>query len=221
MSTFVTADPRVAPGRFAPVGTFVYYITGGRAVPLVKYTGNELRWTTLPVATTDLVTTELDPRTAGRADAIGTTVLFTDVAKGVHVPLVKYDTGDTNWAALVAPVYAPVPEGSLTTTFLRADGTWVAPAGGGSLTVTEVAIPFTDGDTWRRVTIADAGVSGASKILGSLRRPNTTDANDPGFTYSWNIVTLAAGSFDIVVYCDDDPVEKPPNETLQFAYTVS
>ena len=98
-------------------------------------------------------------------------------------------------------------------------------APGGEVTMTSVAIPFTDGDTMRRVTITDAAVSAASKIIGSIRRADTADDSaDKGFRYTANVVLLASGSFDLLVICTswggDDTTEVPPNETVNYVYTV-
>ncbi len=86
-------------------------------------------------------------------------------------------------------------------------------------------IPFTDGDTARRVTITDAAVSSTSKILFQLRRPDTTsDLTDLGFVYFASIVLQTAGRFDILVVArdwgGDDTSDDPPNETLTLNYTV-
>lgn len=98
-------------------------------------------------------------------------------------------------------------------------------APGGEVTLTSVAIPFTDGDTMRRVTITDAAVSPSSKIIGSVRRADTADDSaDLGFRYTANIVKLAAGSFDLSVTClawgGDDAVLAGVNETVYYVYTV-
>lgn len=101
----------------------------------------------------------------------------------------------------------------------------IAAAAGGSMAATAVDIPFTDGDTLRRVTIADAAVTSSSKIVGVIVRPDQADEqNDKGFMYIANVVRRAAGQFDLVVAClnsgYDDPVQDPPNETVQFVYAI-
>lgn len=112
----------------------------------------------------------------------------------------------------------------LTTTFLRGDGAWAAPSA--SVAISSADIAFTDGDTMRRVTVTDAGVSATSKIVGTIRRPDTTDDSaDKGYLYLTNIVEIASGSFDLLVSClgwgFDDPTANPPNETVKFYYTVA
>ena len=99
-------------------------------------------------------------------------------------------------------------------------------AGGAGGAISEVSIPFTDGDTLRRVTVTDAGVSASSKIVGSIRRPDTADDSvDPGYLYVPNVVRVASGAFDVLVAClgwgFDDPVGRPPNETIKYQYTVA
>jgi hypothetical protein len=88
-----------------------------------------------------------------------------------------------------------------------------------------VAIPFTDGDTMRRVTVTDSKVTAGSRIVHSITRPNTTDdSQDPGYIYTANIVQIAAGSFDVLIavlgWGEDDCTELPPNETVALHYIV-
>lgn len=94
-----------------------------------------------------------------------------------------------------------------------------------SVALSTASIQFTDGDTFRRVTIADGLVNATSKIVGMIRRPDTVDDSaDLGFLYVANVVKVAAGSFDLLVaataWGTDDTDEVPPNETIQFVYTV-
>ena len=91
--------------------------------------------------------------------------------------------------------------------------------------VATASIAFTDGDTFRRVTITDANVLSTSNIVGTIRRPDTTDASaDIGHMYVVNVVKVATGSFDVNVAClgwgFDDPTGKPPNETVTLCYTI-
>lgn len=91
--------------------------------------------------------------------------------------------------------------------------------------VATTTIAFTDGDTFRRVTVTDANVLSTSNIVATVRRPNTTDDSaDPGYIYIVNVVRVAAGAFDVDVAClgwgFDDPTEKPPNETVTLCYTI-
>lgn len=91
--------------------------------------------------------------------------------------------------------------------------------GSGGLSVANIA--FTDGDTLRRVTVSDAAVTASSKIVGTVRRPDSSsDASDVGHLYIANVVRVGSGSFDILVYCVEDPVKLPPNETVQYVYTL-
>lgn len=88
-----------------------------------------------------------------------------------------------------------------------------------------VSIPFTDGDTVRRVSIADSNVSVASKVSGTIRRPDIADDSaDRGYLYIANVVRVYAGGFDLLVAATawgfDDTVEVPPNETIQFTYVI-
>ncbi len=96
--------------------------------------------------------------------------------------------------------------------------------GGGGVTVSSADVAFTDGDTMRRASIVDAGVGATAKIVGSIRRPDIADSADRGYVYSWSIVEIYAGGFDILVSAHgwgfDDPVSIPPNETVIFYYVV-
>jgi hypothetical protein len=87
------------------------------------------------------------------------------------------------------------------------------------------SIPFTDGDTMRRVTITDANVNAGSRIVASVTRPDTADdSQDPGYIYIANVVRIGTGSFDVLISCldwgFDDPVENPPNETVTLHYII-
>lgn len=99
-------------------------------------------------------------------------------------------------------------------------------AAGGAATISSVDIAFTDGDTMRRVTVTDAAVSATSKIIGTIRRPDTTtDSSDPGYIYIANVVRVATGAFDVLLSClgwgFDDTTGKPPNETVKFYYQIA
>lgn len=99
------------------------------------------------------------------------------------------------------------------------------PAAPGAVALTFVAVPFTDGDSLRRVTVTDATVTAASKIMGTIRRPDSADDSaDTGLLYTANVVKVASGSFDLLVYCTAwgaiDATLVIPNETIQFVYTV-
>lgn len=98
-------------------------------------------------------------------------------------------------------------------------------AAAGAVSVSAANIAFTDGDTMRRVSVANAAVSASSKIVGSVRRPDTADDSfDRGYVYTWSVVEVYAGGFDILVSVhdggSDDPVGFPPNETVIFYYLI-
>lgn len=96
----------------------------------------------------------------------------------------------------------------------------------GSATLVSVAIPFTDGDSLRRVTVTDATVTAASQIIGSIRRPDSADDSvDRGYLYTANVVRVGSGAFEVLVWCAawgaaDDAVPSQPNETVLFVYAV-
>lgn len=118
-----------------------------------------------------------------------------------------------------------MPKGTgSTATFYRSDMTQAAPTA--SVAISEANIPFTDGDTMRRVTISDAAVTAASKIIGTIRRPDTTDDSaDRGYLYIANVVECVSGAFDLLIsalgWGFDDPTANPPNETVKFLYQVA
>jgi hypothetical protein len=91
--------------------------------------------------------------------------------------------------------------------------------------VATASVAFTDGDTWRRVTITDSRVLSTSNIVCTVRRPNTaSDSADRGYMYFATILNVATGSFDVGVVClgwgFDDPTGLPPNETVTLCYTI-
>jgi len=96
----------------------------------------------------------------------------------------------------------------------------------GSTSISAASLSFTDGDTLKRFTISDATVSTTSKIVGSVRRPDSADDSvDEGYIYTWSLVEVATGSFDILVAVHDggyqDCTGNPPNETVTFWYIVA
>lgn len=109
-------------------------------------------------------------------------------------------------------------------TFLRGDQSWAAPTA--SVAISSASIAFTDGDTARRVTISDGTVTAASKIVSTIRRPDTADASaDRGYVYNANVVRIGSGQFDVSIICTDtsggDCTAIPPNETVTLYYLVA
>jgi hypothetical protein len=91
--------------------------------------------------------------------------------------------------------------------------------------ISTYSVAFTDGDTIKRVTITDAGVAAASKIVATVRRPDSEDASDKGYLYLLNVVKIASGSFDVLITALDwgvgDCADDPPNETIVVEYMVA
>lgn len=88
------------------------------------------------------------------------------------------------------------------------------------------SVAFTDGDTARRVTVTDAGVSGTSEIIVTVRRPDTAgDSADRGYLYTANIVRIGTGEFDVLLtvlgLSGEDCTANPPNETITLFYLVA
>lgn len=109
------------------------------------------------------------------------------------------------------------------------------PTGGAGGTVSSVSVPFTDGDSYRRITVANTSVTATSKIIVSVQRPDiVSDAADLGYVYFANVVNRVAGvSFDVTIVCTDwgfgDPAGNTgdvapftvmPNETITLCYMI-
>lgn len=61
-------------------------------------------------------------------------------------------------------------------------------------------LSFADGDTLKRFTIADASVRALGNTpIAVIRRDDIADVDDPGWIFIPNIVTVADGSFDVLV----------------------
>lgn len=93
--------------------------------------------------------------------------------------------------------------GGGTTNFLRADGTWAAPAGGGGgLTLTEFEVDFgTKPIRSKKFTITAAGVSGSSKVIVS---PSGNVATGRvGDDWEWDSISTSAkaGTGQFVLTC--------------------
>jgi len=103
-------------------------------------------------------------------------------------------------------------------------GSFAPPTTGTGPTTYSQTIPFTDGDTSRRVTISNGVVTASSLILGSIIRPTTIDGSDRGYIYKSTVISRGSGTFDILVAATnqgfEDPGITPPNETVTFVYTV-
>lgn len=86
------------------------------------------------------------------------------------------------------------------------------------------SLDFTDGDTLKRFTVTDGKVTAASVIHPSITRAAIADVDDPGWSYTPNVVTVAAGSFDVLVsvLAGDAPAAagEYPNETVTLTYSV-
>lgn len=89
-----------------------------------------------------------------------------------------------------------------------------------------ILIDFTDGDTYKRVTVADSFVTDYSKIETSIRRTDVADVDDPGWIYIENVASVDAGTFDVIVAAlpiDAHPIANNdfPNETISLHYTIT
>jgi hypothetical protein len=85
-------------------------------------------------------------------------------------------------------------------------------------------LDFSDGDTAKRFTVTNTAVTTTSRIVGSIRRPDVADSLDYGYLYLVNVVTIAAGSFDLLVAVTglglDDVTDQPPLGSVEFHYQV-
>ncbi len=90
---------------------------------------------------------------------------------------------------------------------------------------------FTDGDTYKRTTIAADGLNVNTRILASAQRHSGKDVDDAGgFIFFANAanVDVAAGTFDLAVGClslsepQDGKGHGPwPNERVTVNYWIS
>ena len=85
-------------------------------------------------------------------------------------------------------------------------------------------IDFTDGDTFKRVTITDAQIVGSSQPNVSIRKIPPADQDDAGWTYIANVVDVATGSFTVQVTAlsADNPQapDEYPNESIILVYSL-
>lgn len=84
-------------------------------------------------------------------------------------------------------------------------------------------LSFTDGDTLKRFTITDAAVRALGNTpIPVIRRDDITDADDPGWIFVANIVTVTDGSFDVLVCAQAGDAFAAagefPNETVTLVY---
>lgn len=88
------------------------------------------------------------------------------------------------------------------------------------------SLVFNANDTVVRFTVADVNVTSTTNLLLSFRRANIADIDDPGWIYVGNVVSQAAGTFDVLVCAtqlgesDDSDVVLIPSETVTMIYQV-
>jgi hypothetical protein len=96
--------------------------------------------------------------------------------------------------------------GGGSTSFLRADGVWATPPGGGGSADIKEAIITVPYNGFRRqvATVVDAAVSPSSQIMVGWGAIQNTDENDPEFCDASFFAIPGTGQFDVVVYCARD-----------------
>jgi hypothetical protein len=101
-------------------------------------------------------------------------------------------------------------------------------AAGGSApaAIYAATLDFSNGDTLKRFTITNPDVAATSKIVGTIRRPDTADDSaDFGYLFIANVVKVATGSFDLLVAATDggigDVTEIPPLGTVEYDYQIA
>lgn len=87
------------------------------------------------------------------------------------------------------------------------------------------ALDFTNGDSYQRFTITDANVTAHSKVIVSVQCLDVLTANDLGWVFIPNIVSVADGSFDVKVQAlpvdgTPDPNNDFPNEQVTLIYQI-
>lgn len=91
------------------------------------------------------------------------------------------------------------------------------------MVITTAPLDFTDGDTLKRFTITNGRVRATEPApLVSVRRLDVPDVDDRGWVYVANVVSVANGSFDVLVAAFmGDGVPGPgefPNELASLVY---
>lgn len=85
-------------------------------------------------------------------------------------------------------------------------------------------LDFTDGDTLKRFTIADASIEATAQITPSCQRQQVAAIDDPGWTFIPNVLQVRAGGFDVQVAAfSGDAVAAAgeyPNEIVTLNYII-
>jgi len=87
------------------------------------------------------------------------------------------------------------------------------------------ALDFTDGDTLKRFTIADAQVQQSSRISVTIQRSSVlADQDDPGWIYVPNVLSVGSATFDVLVaVLSGDGLAAAnefPNEVITLTYII-
>lgn len=87
-----------------------------------------------------------------------------------------------------------------------------------------VSLDFTDGDTFKRVTITDPDVGPADYPFCQIDKRSVEDVDDAGWFYGVNVAKVNAGSFDVNVaassWNEDPQADEYPNEVVTLVYIV-
>ena len=140
--------------------------------------------------------------TVTKMNGVALSGLGTGIVKnttGTGVPSIAVNT-DLPVMTATQSGAVPTPPNN-TTTFLRGDGTFATPpGGGGSVTITAATVTIPYGNPEAKATVTDASVTGSSKIMIQNGDYSDLNENDPTMDqYNVTVFSKAVGSFVVSV----------------------
>lgn len=173
----LTADRTLSVAAFAAGSSGIVPASGGGTVNFLRADGSWAVPSGVPSTRAINTTAPLGGGGDLSADRTLTVSTFSDVASGI-VPA----------------------SGGGAVNFLRADGSWAAPASGGSGATAYVDLTGA-ANTRKTATVVDANVSGASQITVTWGAVLDTDDNDPEMDDITFSAIPTAGQFTLVASC--------------------
>ena len=85
-------------------------------------------------------------------------------------------------------------------------------------------VDFTDGDTYKRVSVADTSIEATAQLHLGIDRQQIADVDDAGWVFVPNTIRVYAGGFDCVIAAivlgEPGINDEGPNEQITLTYLI-